>query len=100
MKTNSLFRVLFGLLMMTMGAAFIQSAALAAAPVASQYITLGASATAFDLATVSTVAGFTGTIVRFDTVPGKFNVETLATAAPNHVANFLAYVNVKESIKT
>lgn len=64
-----------------------------ASPIAAQALTVGASATEFDLSTVFSVPGVTGQVVQFDTTLGKINVETLATAAPNHVANFLAYVN-------
>jgi len=64
-----------------------------ASTIAPQSLTVGAPAAEIDLSTVFSVPGVTGQVVQFDTVLGRFNVETLATAAPNHVANFLAYVN-------
>lgn len=71
-----------------------------ASPIAPQSLTVGAPAAEFDLSAVFSVPGVTGEVVQFDTVLGKFNVETLATAAPNHVANFLAYVNAGDYSNT
>lgn len=71
-----------------------------ASPIAPQSLTVGAPAAEFDLSAVFSVPGVTGQIVQCDTVLGKFNVETLATAAPNHVANFLAYVNAGDYSNT
>jgi cyclophilin family peptidyl-prolyl cis-trans isomerase len=71
-----------------------------ASPIAAQSLTVGAPAAEFDLSTIFSVPGVTGQIVQFDTVLGKFNVETLADAAPNHVANFLAYVNAGDYSNT
>ena len=47
---------------------------------------------AIDLRNFFSVVGITGQIVQFTTVSGTFNVEMNAVAAPNTVANFLAYV--------
>lgn len=45
-----------------------------------------------DLREYFSLPGVTGQVVQYDTVLGKFNVELLANAAPQHVANFLKYV--------
>jgi cyclophilin family peptidyl-prolyl cis-trans isomerase len=73
--------------------------AVAAAP-APLSLTIGNAASQIDLATVFTVPGVTGQVVQFDTVLGKFNVETLFDAAPNHVTNFLTYVNAGDYTNT
>lgn len=45
-----------------------------------------------DLREYFSLPGVTGQVVQYDTVMGKFNVELLANAAPQHVANFLKYI--------
>ena len=96
-------RVLLLFTLLTVGAARLlaQSTVPAvASPIAAQALTVGAPSAEFDLATVFTVPDVSGQIVQFDTTFGKFNVETLATAAPDHVANFLAYVNAGDYSNT
>ncbi len=46
-----------------------------------------------DLSKYFSIPGVTGQIAQFNTVLGTFNVELLASAAPQTVANFLTYVN-------
>lgn len=54
-------------------------------------VTTGTTIT-IDLRDYFGLPGVTGQVVQYDTVMGKFNVELLASAAPQHVANFLNYV--------
>lgn len=61
-----------------------------AIPAASIVANTGA---AIDLRNHFAVTGITGRAVQFTTARGTFNVEMNETAAPNTVANFLAYVN-------
>jgi cyclophilin family peptidyl-prolyl cis-trans isomerase len=49
-------------------------------------------AVSLNLATYFAIPGVTGQTVLFDTTFGKFVVELRADAAPQHVANFLGYV--------
>lgn len=55
-------------------------------------ILAGGTAASVDLRAHFTLPNVTGQIAQFDTVLGKVNVELRADAAPQHVANFLAYV--------
>ncbi len=55
-----------------------------------QSVEVGAS-TVVDLSDHFEFAGVSGQLVRWETVFGDFDVELLASAAPNHVTNFLAY---------
>ncbi len=57
-----------------------------------QSLVAGGTTATIDLRNYFSVPGVTGQVAQFDTVLGKFNVELLATAAPQTVANFLAYV--------
>ncbi|MEY4487541.1 MAG: hypothetical protein RIQ79_49, partial [Verrucomicrobiota bacterium] len=63
-------------------------------------LVVGDAASSVDLTTIFSVPGVTGQVVQFDTSFGKFNVELLASAAPNHVTNFLAYVNAGDYTDT
>ena len=55
-----------------------------------QSVEVGAS-TVVDLSDHFEFAGVSGQLVRWETVFWDFDVELLASAAPNHVTNFLAY---------
>ncbi|MCF3650791.1 peptidylprolyl isomerase [Synoicihabitans lomoniglobus] len=54
---------------------------------------VGAAAVEVDLTSYFTIDGVTAQIVRFDTIFGDIDVEMLPAHAPNHVANFLSYVD-------
>lgn len=58
----------------------------------SQVLTTGGGAAVIALSSYFTVPGVSGQVVQFDTVLGKFNVELRSDAAPQHVSNFLGYV--------
>ncbi len=57
-----------------------------------QVMVFGGPALTLDLSNYISLPGVTGQVAQFDTVFGRFNVELRADAAPQHVANFLAYV--------
>jgi cyclophilin family peptidyl-prolyl cis-trans isomerase len=65
-----------------------------------QSLVAGGPSAVIDLRNYFTVPGVTGQVVQFDTVLGKFNIETLAGAAPQSVANFLGYVGNKSYSST
>lgn len=69
--------------------------AVLAAPAARSILINAATPSTLDLSTVFTVPGVTGTIAHYKTDTGAFAVELLPSAAPNHVANFTAYVTAK-----
>lgn len=58
-----------------------------------QSLVAGGASVSIDLRNYFNVPGVTGQVAQFDTVLGKFNVELLASAAPQTVDNFAAYVN-------
>ena len=61
-----------------------------------QMLATRGGATTIDLRGFFGVPGVSGSghqVVQFDTVLGKFNVMLRDDAAPNHVTNFLSYVN-------
>ncbi len=64
----------------------------ATAPIAPATLAPGGPPTTVDLRNHFGLPGVTGTLVQFNTVMGRFNVELRADAAPRHVANFLSYV--------
>ncbi len=64
-----------------------------AEPFPARSLAPGSATVSIDLRDHFSVPGVTGQIVQFDTVLGRFNVELLAGAAPQHAANFLNYVN-------
>ena len=58
-----------------------------------QQLSPGGAAVTIDVRNYITVPGLAGSqFVQFDTVLGRFNVELRADVAPQHVTNFLAYV--------
>ncbi len=64
----------------------------ATTPIAAPALAPAGAPASVDLRNHFGLPGVTGTIVQFNTVVGRVNVELLATAAPRHVTNFLAYV--------
>jgi cyclophilin family peptidyl-prolyl cis-trans isomerase len=60
--------------------------------VPSQTLAPGGTAVTLNLADYFLLNGVQGSIVRFDTVLGKFDVELRPDAAPQQVTNFLGYV--------
>ena len=65
----------------------------ATTPIANQALTTTSEDATIDLGQHFTFTGVTGSVARFETVLGDFDVELLATAAPKHVENFTAYAN-------
>jgi cyclophilin family peptidyl-prolyl cis-trans isomerase len=61
-------------------------------PLPAQTLVTAGTTITIDLRDYFGLPGVTGQVVQYDTVMGKFNVELLASAAPQHVANFLNYV--------
>lgn len=57
-----------------------------------QFLAPGGASATVSLADFFGLPGVSGQVVQFDTVLGRFNVELRSDAAPQHVANFLGYV--------
>lgn len=92
MRRTFLTCCLFGLLPFGLLRAQSTVPTLTATPAALN-LPIGGASSSVDLTTVFSVPGVTGQVTQFYTAFGRFNIELLASAAPNHVANFLAYTN-------
>ena len=90
----SLFRLSFSFALAVMATALRAQSTLPTLlkPLPAQTLVTGGTTITIDLRDYFGLPGVTGQVVQYDTVMGKFNVELLASAAPQHAANFLNYV--------
>jgi cyclophilin family peptidyl-prolyl cis-trans isomerase len=90
----SLFRLSFSFALAFMATALRAQSTLPTLlkPLPAQTLVTAGTTITIDLRDYFGLPGVTGQVVQYDTVMGKFNVELLASAAPQHVANFLKYV--------
>jgi len=73
--------------------AFAQSVPVATGDLPDQTGNTNGDAVSVGLTAHFTISGVSGDIMRFDTTFGRFDVEMLAEAAPNHVVNFQGYAS-------
>ena len=85
-------RPLFALLVVPTAAALAQTPS-ATNAIPNQSISTTSAPAEIDLGQHFTYTGVTGSIARFETVLGDFDVELLDAIAPKHVENFKAYAN-------
>ena len=90
----SLFRLSFSFALAVMATALRAQSTLPTLlkPLPAQTLVTAGTTITIDLRDYFGLPGVTGQVVQYDTVMGKFNVELLASAAPQHAANFLNYV--------